>query len=245
MHFQKLGEKEETLLFLHGWQQSSADLKPLAKILSKDYTCYLLDLPGFGRTPLEDEEWGTAEYVQEVKKFIEEKNIKPLLVGHSFGGKIALKLSTLYPESTAEKLVLIGTPGLPQEKSIIKKLRFFYVKIAGKTIKLIDLIFRSNLFQNYFTPRYGSKDYQTAGQLRKLLVKTVTEDLSEFAKKSTKETLIINGDKDTSSPPEIARKYSKLIKNSRLEIMPNFDHYPFEDVGSHITAKIISEFIKR
>ncbi len=242
--FKKLGTTGATLLMLHGWQHSQANLLDLAKFLSKDYQVYLLDLPGFGITPSLSEEASTADYVQFVRRLIEQENINPILIGHSFGGRIAVKLAALYPEILAEKLILIGTPGFPQRKTPWQATRLKVLKYFSKTLKLIDQVFRTSLFKNYFVPKFGSSDYQRAGELRKLLVKTVNENLSEYAVKIKQKTLLLWGANDTQAGMEQAKAYNEAIDNSELRVLAYQGHEPFADVGAHYCAKIIREFLK-
>ena len=243
MHYTKLGENGKELLILHGWMQSSINLLPLAKLLSKNFQVYLVDLPGFGKSPMINKNPKTSDYVEAVKKFINEKKIKPNLLGHSFGGKISVKFSSLYPEMLDNKLILIGTPGLPQKVAIWKVIRKYFIKYFGKVLRIIDAIVRTKLFDNLIVKNFGSRDYKNAGSLRGLLVQTINEDLTKFASIIQKDTLIICGKKDHECPPSQAVKYNELIINSKLKLLPYHNHFPFEDVGSHLMTKIISEFM--
>lgn len=245
IQFKKLGETGESVLMLHGWQHSHANLLDLAKFLSKDYQVYLLDLPGFGKTPMLSEEASTADYVQYVKSFLEQEGITPTLIGHSFGGRISVKLAALYPEIIDEKLILIGTPGFPQRKTFWQASRLKLLKYFSKTLKVIDAVIRTNFFKNYFVPKFGSSDYQQAGNLRKLLVKTVNENLSEFAVKIRKKTLLLWGANDTQAGLEQAYAYKEEIHNSELRVLAYQGHEPFADVGAHYCAKIIREFLAK
>ncbi len=245
IQFKKLGTHGESLLMLHGWQHSQANLLDLAKFLSKDYQVYLLDLPGFGKTPMLSEEASTADYVQYVKQFIEQEKITPILIGHSFGGRISVKLAALYPEILAEKLVLIGTPGFPQRKTLWQTTRLKFLKYFSKTLKFIDQIVRTSFFKNYFVPKFGSSDYQRAGELRKLLVKTVNENLSEYAVKIKQKTLLLWGANDTQAGIEQANAYQQAIANSELRVLAYQGHEPFADVGAHYCAKIIRQFLAK
>lgn len=243
LNYKKLGESGPELLMLHGWKQSIDSLHPLGKLLSKNFQVYIVDLPGFGKTPFIPKNNTTAHYVQYVKDFIEDKKIKPSLIGHSFGGKISVKLASLYPDILDEKLILFGTPGLPRKKSLKQVLRLAFIKSTGRIFKFIDSLFKTKLFENKIAANFGSRDYKEAAELRNLLVNTVNEDLSIFASKIKLDTLILSGKLDEESPISQAKGYNSLIENSKLTIMPHHDHFPFSDVGSHLCYKLVNNFL--
>ncbi len=66
----------------------------VAQRLANQYQVFLLDLPGFGGSDAPDTIWGVEEYSNIVKRFIKEMEIeKPILLGHSHGGKVACFLA--------------------------------------------------------------------------------------------------------------------------------------------------------
>jgi len=87
----------KNLVFLHGWGNSSEVFKPLSYYLKDDFFIYTLDLPGFGKSPIE-KPMTLKDYANTVYKFIKDNNIeKPIIIGHSFGGAVATKLAILHP----------------------------------------------------------------------------------------------------------------------------------------------------
>ena len=242
LNYQKLGEQGQAILLLHGWQRNLSDFIPLAKILASDYQVYALDLPGFGLSALPSEDWDTQDYSDAVLSFIKDKNLHPVIIGHSFGGRIALKLSAQNPDSVSA-LILIGTPGLPQKTSLLKKTRLTIIKTLGKLFKFTDKIFGSGFFIKIFSPRFGSADYLQAGALRKILIKTVNEDLSGLAVRISCPTLLLWGSKDNEAPLSNAYGYQHLINQSELVLLPQHGHDPHTDVGAHLCYKKIISFL--
>jgi pimeloyl-ACP methyl ester carboxylesterase len=242
LNYSKYGDKGDAILMLHGWRRNQSDFISLAKIFASEFQVYTVDLPGFGQSSLVSEDWGTDEYVESVKAFIDSKEIKPILIGHSFGGRISLKLAAKYPQIVSS-LILIGTPGLPQKYTLLKKSRLLLIKYLGRVFKFIDKIFRTKFFAENFSPRFGSRDYLAAGNLRKILVKTVNENLSEPASKISCPTLLLWGQLDNEAPIETASGYKQLIRNSQLCVLQQHSHDPHTDVGSHLCYKKIREFI--
>jgi pimeloyl-ACP methyl ester carboxylesterase len=238
------------LVLLHGWGQSLQALMPLGEILSSiDRKIILMDLPGFGasKPPFEVTNdgggWGTEQYASAVKNKLESLGVtRCVLLGHSFGGRICVRLASGSPE-LVEKLILVATHGIPRTRSLVERLKSFPIRIASTLCKFADRWVGTKLFASVLVPRIGSRDYLAAGQLRKTLVKTVNENLSSLAATIAVPTLLLWGTKDTETPIDIARRYNMLIKNSKLLLLEGKGHEPFKDVGAHLLAYHIEHFL--
>ena len=88
----------------------------------------------------------------------------------------------------------------------------------------------------------GSRDYKAASpMMRQILVNTVNEDLSEYAKKIEEPTLLIWGDNDTEEPVEEARKLEKIMIDAGLVVLPG-SHYAYLE-NLHQVINIINTFL--
>ena len=97
------------LIFLHGWGSNLHVFDKLVSQINEDYTIYQIDLPGFGESEILDS-YTIEQYAEYIYLFCLKLGIdKPILIGHSFGGRIAVKYSSLY---SVEKLILISSPGV-------------------------------------------------------------------------------------------------------------------------------------
>ena len=111
------------LIFLHGWGSNLHAFDKLTEQLNEDYTIYQIDLPGFGESEIFDS-YTIEEYAEIIHEFCLKLGVvKPILVGHSFGGRIAIKFASLY---SVQRLVLIGSPGIREKFNIIKWLKIFF-----------------------------------------------------------------------------------------------------------------------
>lgn len=233
------------LLMLHGWQKNLQDLLPLAELLQSNATIHLLDLPGFGDSPIPKEDWDTAQYADRILIYLEQQKLTKVdLFGHSFGGRVAVRLASAYP-SRVRSLILTATPGIPIQRSLAFKLRRTLISRLGKITKGIDKMVGTSLFTNHFAPRFGSTDYLQAGALRKILVKAVNENLTLDAQKIQAPTLLLWGDQDQETPLQIGQQFNKLIPRSDLLVLPNRGHHCFADVDGHLCAFYIKQFLKR
>ena len=108
----KSGQGKDTIILLHGWGQTHAFWKDAIEKLSMDYCVVSLDLPGFGESQEPTENWKLEDYAKFVYMFtIKLKISHPIIIGHSFGGRIALMYSSLH--FPIKKLVLYSSGGLP------------------------------------------------------------------------------------------------------------------------------------
>ena len=236
LNVEVLGASHPPLLVLHGWGHSATLLRPLADLLSADYTVYLIDLPGFGKTPRPSATWGSAEYAECIYRYLAEKGIGPALVfGHSFGGAIALQLAAAHAESV-KGLVLCGTRGLKRQQEVKTRLRSFYIRALRSVVKCLDASFGRRWYEEYFIPHFGSADYQAAGNLRDILVRVVNEDLSDLAARVRVPTRLVWGELDTETPVEFGYRYRRLIPGARLLVLPDCGHNFLLGAGAHLCA---------
>ena len=120
------GTGKNTIVLLHGWGQNIEMMKPIGDRLSKNNRIIIVDLPGFGESKEPDTIWTMYDYTECIHELLESLKVKnPMLIGHSFGGKISLIYASKYDVS---KLVLFGSPF----KKEIKKLS---LKRVGRSFK--------------------------------------------------------------------------------------------------------------
>ena len=223
---------DKTLVFLHGWGQNILMMEPLANPFKKKKNILLVDLPGFGDSEEPNTIWALNDYAKMLNSLINQLNIQNIvLIGHSFGGKIAIIYASLY---NVQKLILLASP----YKASTKKVSF-KVKILKKLAKIsfirpiVDKIKR----------RLGSTDYQNATpMMRNILVKHVNTSIKDNLTKINCPTLIIWGTKDEAVDITNAYEIKELIADSAVIVYKNCTHYAYlEDLGK--TIRIINSFI--
>jgi pimeloyl-ACP methyl ester carboxylesterase len=224
IYYQKLGEGKD-LIMLHGWKQDVSSFHAVAEKLKKDFTLWLIDLPGFGRSENPKQDFKVEDYADIVYQFIKENNIeKPVLLGHSVGGRIGIVLASKYPESLS-KLILEDSAGIKPKQSLSKSLIYPLAKaFKYLTPNLFNLKtkIRHKLYKNL-----GS-DYSTAGKLKGTLTNILEEDLTPQLSSIKTQTLILWGSNDPNkeSSPANARTMYKKIPFSKLEFIEGADHFP-------------------
>ncbi len=99
------------VVWLHGWARQAHDFAAAAQLLAdRGFASVALDLPGFGSSPAPKSAGGAQLYAELILPTVREISDSPLVVvGHSFGGRVALLLASEHPELVKE-LVLTGVP---------------------------------------------------------------------------------------------------------------------------------------
>jgi pimeloyl-ACP methyl ester carboxylesterase len=237
---QTIGASGQSLIWLHGWGQNHGAMMRLATLFKGDHLNKIYDQPGFGQTPL-IKDAGTEEYADALIKQLDGTD-KHILIGHSFGGRVAIQAAAKYPQMV-KAVILINGAGIPRKRSLRFKIRAFILKQIGKAAHLSDTLFKTNLREAY-SNKFGSSDYRNAGKLRTTFVKAVTENLTCTAKQIKAPTLLIYGSEDTEAPPEIGKKYEDAIAIARFEELQGFDHWDILDRGAYQCEALIRKFFQ-
>lgn len=225
------GEGEDVIL-LHGWGQNIEMMDPLGKKLENKYRITIIDLPGFGLSSEPLESTSIYDYADIVKEVLDNLGIKkPSIIGHSFGGRIAIIYASKYD---VNKVVLMGSPCIREIKNESIRVK------ALKNLKKVPLL---NHFEDFAKKHIGSRDYRNASSvMRKILVNTVNEDLTECAKKIKSPTLLIWGSNDTEALLDDAKKLEKIIKDAGLVVYEGGSHYTYLEFINPV-SKVIKSFI--
>lgn len=235
----KLGDGNPILL-LHGWGQRLESLQPLGELLSPQAQVHLIDLPGFGKSAPLAQDWDTIQYAERILEYMDEQGLEQVdLLGHSFGGRVSIRLASRYP-LRVRSLVLINSGGLQRQRSLRQQMRAKYIKSLRQLLGIIP-VYGAKL-KEWHSDRFGSRDYKNAGKMRGTLVKTVNEDLTAEASQIKAPTLLIWGELDAETPIEMGQRYHQIIPKSKLISLPGRDHFLFQGEGSHLCAYYVKKF---
>ncbi len=229
INYKQYGKGDDVIL-LHGWGQNIEMMKPLGDNLADHYRVTIIDLPGFGLSKEPVYPLSIFEYTDIVHELLDELKIKnPIMMGHSFGGRISIVYASKYK---VNKLVLFGSPCVRHEYKSFKQ----SLLKALKKIKIFSPLV--NLMKKHM----GSVDYRNASPvMRDVLVKTVNQDLSENAKKITCPTLLIWGENDEAVPVNEAKELDELLSDSALIILPGTHYCYLENLNQ--VVNILYNFI--
>ena len=226
------GKKDgEVLILLHGWGQNIEMMKPIGDAFQDKCRIVILDLPGFGKSSEPPFAWSLDDYSDMLSEFISQLKInKPIIIGHSFGGRLAIRYSG---DAVISKLVLFGSPVRPERNSPSLKVRI---------LKFLKRLPGMNNIGEVMKKYIGSSDYKNASTImRQVLVNTVNKDLVDYAKKIEEPTILIWGDYDLDANISDAKVLEDVMTDASLIVLPGTHYAYLENLPQVIS--ILDSFI--
>ncbi|MDD4298770.1 MAG: alpha/beta hydrolase [Bacilli bacterium] len=234
INYVQYGNNEgKDIVLLHGWGQNIEMMDPIGRRLQDDFKITIIDFPGFGKSPEPPFSWTMDDYLEAVKLLLKKLKIKnPIVIGHSFGGRIALMYAAT---EEVTKLALFGTPFRRTNKKATLKLKIL------KFMKKVPVI---NKLEGYMKKRIGSRDYRNATPImRQILVNVVNYDYLPFVSKIKASTILIWGSNDTEVPLSEAEYMESVIPDCGLIVYEGCTHFAYIERLDQ-TVNILNEFLK-
>ncbi len=229
-----------TLLCLHGWGGSSESFTELRAALNNtDIRIFTPDLPGFGNEPEPTKPYSVDDYGDWVERYIQAHIEGPfLLLGHSHGGRIAMKLAARQT-LPIQHLYLCAAAGIRHPRHI-KRLIGLTLAKGGKALLSLPLINKLEpLGKKLLYKLVRVHDYEKASEvMRQTLIKVSREDLRPLLKEIRVETDIFWGKNDTMTPFSDALIMEKEISRSTLHAFDGIRHRVHRDKAEEI-ARVI------
>ncbi len=202
------GDKEQSILFLHGWGSNKEVMKAAFGGKFRDFKLLFVDMPGFGKS-VNELVLKTTDYASIMSSFLEALKVKPFAIfGHSFGGKVATLLAP-------PLLCLLSSAGIVEKKP-------FKVRAKIKLFKLSKMLFGDSMYRLFAT-----KDADGMPKnMYETLKNVVDEDFSAYFSAFEGKAFVFWGQNDTATSIESGKKIAGLIKNSSFYDFDG-DHYFF------------------
>ncbi|NLF80436.1 MAG: alpha/beta hydrolase [Clostridia bacterium] len=236
IHYQVMGEGKD-LLLLHGWGADRSVMAPMQKHFSQLARVISLDLPGFGQSEAPPTAWGIYDYADFVAHFLAELGLyRPVILGHSFGGRIAIILGS---RGLAGRLILVDSAGLVPKRGARYYARVYSYKLAKKIFSLPGLKKAAPKVLNLWLKSNPSSDYRAAeGVMRQVFVRVVNEDLRKLLPQIAVSTLLIWGEDDAATPLADGQLMEELIPDAGLAVLPHCGHFSFVDDSARFYAVV-------
>lgn len=217
---ERLGSGPLRVLALHGWGRRGADFSASLGHIGT----LALDLPGFGASPPPASVEGAAGYARLIEPVFDMFDEPPVVVGHSFGGRVAVARQAAVPGS-ARGLVLVGVPLLRRTAAGKPALAYRMARLANRVGVLSD-----DALERQKRHR-GSADYRAAtGVMRDILVKAVNETYESELKTLDVPVRLLWGANDAEVPTWVARESESIIQEAGAPV----DLEILEGVGHHV-----------
>jgi len=230
----------KNFLILHGWGSKAQRWDKVSEIIAGEgFNVVVPDLPGFGESQEPEKPWNLDNYCIFVQEFARQLGLRNIyLLGHSFGGSLAVKFALKYPNQV-EKLFLVGAACV-RRKTLSKSLS----KKIAKIFRIFSFLpFYSLVRKGAYRYIFKSDYINNEGVMQKSYLKIIGEDLTGVLQSIKIPTAIIWGQNDNITPMEDAYLINKNIAGSKLVIIPGGNH-DLERKNPEVLGRKIVENIK-
>ncbi|MCS6824475.1 MAG: alpha/beta fold hydrolase [Cytophagaceae bacterium] len=244
LHYKELGQDgKPSIVILHGVFGSSDNWLSVGKVLSMHYKVYLLDARNHGASP-HSNEFNYLVMAGDVAEFIEDKQItKPVLIGHSMGGKTVMKFNEHYPHVALKNVIVDISPRYypPHHQKILQGLN------AIPLDTLLDRRQADDILKNY-EPSESVRQFLLKNLVRtengfvwRINLKVISEKINNVgeanipSKRIDTRTLFIKG----ALSDYITENDETMIKN----IFSNCEIVTIADAGHWIHAEKPQDFL--
>ncbi len=212
------------LLMLHGYLASKESFYHEIEYFSKYYRVTAPDFLGMGGADALTEPYSVGDYADWTQDAMAALGVRnPLVIAHSFGGRVAIKLLA---RGRVDRAVLVGCAG------VVRHGPKYRIKVgAYKAIKKIAPRLAAN---------WGSADYRGLSPvMRESFKKIVGEDLRGEAGRIARPVLFVNGDRDRETPLKNVTLLCRAVKGSRLVVLHGAGHFAYLDdpLGFRLAAE--------
>jgi pimeloyl-ACP methyl ester carboxylesterase len=253
------------LLLLHGLGCDHTTWAPVIDSLARRYTVIAPDLLGHGQSDKPRADYSVGGYANGMRDLLTVLGIDRVsVVGHSFGGGVAMQFAYQFPERT-ERLILVGSGGLGPEVSpairaittpgfqqAMGVLTLPGVRHAGRAgLRALaatgiratrDLAEVADIYDSF-------KDPRSRAAIRHV-VRAVVDWRGQIVTMSDRAYLteampmcVVWGRNDLVIPVRHANHAATLAPTARVEIIPNAGHFPHKDHPQRF-VKIVNDFIR-
>lgn len=236
----------QTVLFLHGWAAPVSTYQLITDHLAAYCRVIAPDLPGFGGSDEPSEPWMVDDFVDFTVKFIAAVGItEAVLIGHSFGGRIIIKLLNRASCPLAvKKIVLMDAAGIRPKRSMSYYARVYSFKLAKKALQLPGIRQMFPDAVENMRKKKGSADYRNASDImRQTMVRCINEDLTPLLSGIKASALLIWGENDQDTPLSDGQTMERLIPDAGLVTLEGAGHFAFAERWVQC-SRVLDSFLK-
>ena len=229
LHYRDSGEEDlSPVVIIHGWGCNLDTVASIENIFKGKMRVVNVDLPGHGSSSEPPAVWGVEDFTSMMEHFIDRLGlVAPSLVGHSFGGRIAILLGS---RNDVGKILLVDAAGIKPKRSLGYYRKVYTFKLMKHALMLLLGKKKGREAVERLRGSKGSQDYRNSSpMMRAIMSRCVNEDLKHVMPAIKAPTLLVWGENDTATPLSDAETMKRLIPNAGLVAFPGCGHYSFLD----------------
>lgn len=235
------------VIFLHGFPMSGEIWSDeFIKTVSAEFKVVVIDLPGFGSSPLPSDHFTIEDIGSKLLAWAEALKLeKPVLIGHSLGGYVALAMVKKMPEKIAGLGLFHSTAFSDTEEKKLSR---------DKVIEFVEKNGVSAFTSNFIPPLFFNKQHSGISKVKEIAacspaaaVKGYTRamrdrpDQSETLAAFKGRVLFLTGNHDPGIPVEAILKQAALRAPSEIQILDNQSHMGMVEAPA-LTSRIVRDF---
>lgn len=241
LNFSEYGSHHQPpLLILHGFLGSSKNWATIAKIISKDFHVFAIDLRNHGESF--HHHLHTYELmVEDIKNLLIHLSLDRVnILGHSMGGKVAMKFACNYPENLLKLIIVDIAPKkyFPDRKEIVSMQKIDLIHLISKqsaedqiALDIPDLGLRKFLLTNLVQDKEGRFSWRINLSVFSREIPNLGENSLHENDKYFGATLFVVGGKSNFIKEIDYPIIYKHFPEAEVEVISNADHNP------HFTAR--------
>ncbi|GAA4344171.1 pimeloyl-ACP methyl ester esterase BioH [Kangiella taiwanensis] len=240
------------LVLLHGWGLHSGIWELITEQLSQNYTLHLIDLPGFGRSPLPSGDYSIDLLTEQVLKVTPEK---AHYLGWSMGGLVATNIAVNHPDRVESLITVSSSPRFVQtddwqhamKPNIMDSFcRYLEEDYQGTIIRFLAIQAIGSETQKEDIRRLRDTVFihgmPASKALREGLNLLNDVDLRDHLKDISVPFLRLYGRLDSLVPAKAANDIQQLAPHSKHHVFPKASHAPFLSHTNQFVEKV-KEFL--
>lgn len=223
------------LAFLNGIFMSTSSFSSFLPLFSKNYQVLLHDFRGQWNSGKEGEKYSLELHADDFYKLLKELDIDRIdIVGVSYGGEVALKFTTFYPEMVNSLIIISSVSEVDDE--LKTKIERWIEGVKSKNSEIFINSWLQDVYSSQFLEKYEiflrnkleesllNFDYNASIKLMEAFLELFTNPLTPYLNKIEVPTLVVASEFDTLKPVKFSKIINQNIKNSELIIIGNSGH---------------------
>lgn len=255
LHYEENGQGAETIVFAHGLLWSSRMFDEQVHALRESYRCITFDFRGQGRSEVSADGYDMDRLATDAAHLIEALGCSPChFVGLSMGGFVGMRLAIRRPE-LLRSLSLLNTSADPEPPEKAKRYRRMALVarwlglrvIAGRVMpimfgpKFLSDAHREEARKQWWAHLLANDRIGISRATRGVVERPGVHDQLD---RITTPTLVIVGEQDVATPPDVGQRIHEGIRHSHLVIIPDAGHTSTVEEPAAVTSAI-AEFLSR
>ncbi|MGZ3694714.1 MAG: alpha/beta fold hydrolase [Bdellovibrionota bacterium] len=239
------------LLFLHGFPFNASSWDAQAIHFGKDHQVFAPDLRGHASGPQDNPPWFIHHFVEDMKALLDRKGVdKAVVCGLSMGGYVALHFVQKYPERV-KALILCDTQAGADSNEAKDKRYAAEQKIYAAGLPAYAEEFSKNVLSKETLNENLELQKKVIGMITNNNISAVTMILATLASRRDSTpflagievpTLVIVGDEDTVTPPNLAKLLTDKISGAKLALIPGAGHLSNMEQPEEFN-RVVGEFL--